>query len=27
MSTETLTDSKILSKKNGPIGHLIFNNP
>jgi enoyl-CoA hydratase/carnithine racemase len=27
MSTETLTDSKILSKKSGPIGHLIFNNP
>ena len=27
MSTETMSDSKILSKKNGPIGHLIFNNP
>jgi enoyl-CoA hydratase/carnithine racemase len=28
MSTDTMSsDSKILSKKNGPIGHLIFNNP
>ena len=28
MSTDTLTaDSKILSKKIGPIGHLVFNNP
>ena len=27
MSTETLTDSQILSKKNGAVGHLIFNNP
>lgn len=27
MSTETISDDKILSKKNGPVGHLIFNNP
>jgi enoyl-CoA hydratase len=27
MSTATLSSDKILSKKNGPIGHLIFNNP
>jgi enoyl-CoA hydratase len=27
MSTETLSSDKILSKKNGAIGHLIFNNP
>ena len=29
MTTEiaTPTDSKILSKKNGPVGHLVFNNP
>ncbi|HUP95842.1 MAG TPA: enoyl-CoA hydratase [Burkholderiales bacterium] len=27
MTTETLTDNQILSKKNGAVGHLIFNNP
>src|SRR5688572_6277657 len=28
MTTETVaTDNKILSKKSGPIGHLVFNNP
>lgn len=27
MSTEAISDSKILSRKNGAIGHLIFNNP
>jgi enoyl-CoA hydratase/carnithine racemase len=27
MTTETATDSKILSKKSGAIGHLVFNNP
>ena len=27
MSTATISDDKILSKKSGPIGHLIFNNP
>ena len=27
MSVETMSSDKILSKKNGPIGHLIFNNP
>lgn len=27
MSTETLTEKKILSRKNGAVGHLIFNNP
>ena len=27
MTTETLTDRQILSKKNGAVGHLIFNNP
>src|SRR5687768_3174234 len=26
-ATATATDSKILSKKNGPVGHLVFNNP
>jgi enoyl-CoA hydratase/carnithine racemase len=25
--TATATDNKILSKKNGPVGHLVFNNP
>ena len=27
MTTETLTDNQILSKKHGAVGHLIFNNP
>ena len=27
MTTETLSDSKILSRKDGPVGHLVFNNP
>jgi len=27
MTTETAIDNKILSKKVGPIGHLVFNNP
>ena len=27
MSTATISNDKILSKKSGPIGHLIFNNP
>jgi enoyl-CoA hydratase len=27
MTTATATDSKILSKKSGAIGHLVFNNP
>ena len=27
MGTETMSGDKILSKKNGPIGHLIINNP
>ena len=27
MNTETLTENKVLSRKNGAVGHLIFNNP
>lgn len=27
MTTDTISNDKILSKKNGPIGSLIFNNP
>src|SRR5687768_7796594 len=27
IATATATDSKILSKKNGPVGHLVFNHP
>ena len=27
MSTETIAENKILSRKQGPIGHLVFNNP
>src|SRR6185436_19358438 len=27
MSTDTTSSDKILAKKNGPIGHLIINNP
>ena len=27
MTTETATDNKILAKKNGSVGHLVFNNP
>jgi enoyl-CoA hydratase len=27
MTTETVADNQILSKKNGAVGHLVFNNP
>src|SRR5687767_3490277 len=26
-ATETVTEQHILSRKDGPVGHLIFNNP